>query len=365
MPRVGGTVAPGYEPVRDAFAAVLASEPGHAAQLAASVDGSPVVDLWGGPGLDGDSLLGVLSVTKGVAFLAAALLIQSGELDPGREVRSYWPQFAAEGKAGVTVGELLTHRAGAIGTREGFSPAELADDALIAGRVAAHAPYWRPGSAFGYHSLVIGALTGELVRRTTGLTLKEFHDRRVRVPFGVDLHLGPPARDVRRVVDVLPPLAPPPGPPPAADSLLGIASSAHHPAFLPPHLLVNDPVFRAGGQASAGGVASARGLARFYAVANALLTPATRRAVARPHAVGHDLVLGTARAYGLGFLVAWPSPGGGAFGHDGAGGSVGLADPRHGLVFGYTRRRFPSRDAAADGVRLLRAVRGCARARRG
>src|SRR5882724_2238039 len=156
---VHGTVAPGFEPVRDEFAAVLAEQPDEpGAQLAAYHDGALVVDLWAGDGVAGDSLTGVFSSGKGAAYLVVALLVQEGVLDLDRAVAYYWPEFAAEGKADVTLRELLAHRAGVVGVDGGFGPGELADDHLIAARLAAQRPFWRPGSAYGYHCFGIGAI---------------------------------------------------------------------------------------------------------------------------------------------------------------------------------------------------------------
>ncbi|TDC26329.1 class A beta-lactamase-related serine hydrolase [Streptomyces sp. 8K308] len=360
---VRGTVAAGYEPVREEFAALLAAEPGLAAQVAARVDGRQVVDLWGGPGLAGDSLLGVFSSTKGIAFLAVALLVQDGALDLDREVRAYWPEFAAAGKAGVTVRELLGHRAGLIGVDDGFSPAELADDAAIAERLAAQRPYWRPGAAFGYHSLTVGALAGELVRRVSGAGLRDHYRSRLVEPHGVDFHLGVPDGELARVVDVLPPRPPAePAEPIEPESIAGIAYNLQHPTQIELAALPNHPEFRAGGPASVGGFGSARGLAALYAAALELLTPETAAECAQPYSVGRDLVLDMERAYGLGFMVAVPYLGARAFGHDGAGGSMAFADPAAGLAFGYTRRRVPTPGGAGqDAARLATSVRTCAR----
>ncbi|GAB2907565.1 serine hydrolase domain-containing protein [Streptomyces mayteni] len=358
-PVVQGTVAQGYEPVREEFAALLAGEPGLAAQVAAHVDGRRVVDLWGGPGMAGDSLLGVFSSTKGAAFLVVALLAQEGALDLDREVAAYWPEFAAAGKAGVTVRELLGHRAGLVGVDGGFSPAELADDAAIAERLAAQRPYWRPGTAFGYHSLTIGALAAELVRRVSGATLRDVF----RARFAVDFHLGVPASELPRVLDVLPPR--PPAVEPASvepDSLAGIAYNLQHPAYVDLVALPNLPEIRAGGPASVGGIGSACGLAALYAAALTLLTPDTQAECAQPYSTGRDLVLGTERAYGLGFMVATPHLGARAFGHDGAGGSLAFADPAAGLAFGYTRRRVPTpRGTGSDTEPLVTTARTCAK----
>ncbi len=156
---VQGTVAEGFEGLREEFAAVLAEErPGHAdAQLAVFAGGRQVVDLWGGDEVTGTTLLNVFSSTKGAAYLVVALLAQDGVLDLDREVAYYWPEFGAEGKADLTLRELLAHRAGVVGADTGFTDEELTDDRVIAERLAGQRPYWRAGTAFGYHGLVIGA----------------------------------------------------------------------------------------------------------------------------------------------------------------------------------------------------------------
>src|SRR5437763_10290620 len=153
-----GTVAEGFERVRDEFAGVAAEEGGdYAAQLVAYLDGERVVDLWTGPEITGDSLTGVYSSTKGAAHLVVALLVQDGVLDLDQKVSHYWPEFGVEGKQGITLRDLLAHRAGVVGADAGLPPDEVADDRVIAERLASQRPYWRPGTAFGYHALVIGA----------------------------------------------------------------------------------------------------------------------------------------------------------------------------------------------------------------
>ncbi|MDT0344807.1 serine hydrolase domain-containing protein [Streptomyces litchfieldiae] len=370
---VRGTVAPGYEPLGEEFAAVLReTEAGHGAQLAVYVDGWPVADLWGGPDAGGDWLTGVFSSTKGAAFLVLALLAQAGELDLDREVGAYWPEFAAEGKGTATVRDLAGHRVGSIGVEDGFSPAELTDDRAVAERLAPHRPYWHPGAAFGYHSLTVGALVGEVIRRASGATLREVYEERIRRPYGVDFFLGLPAEEERRFVPVLPPADPGEPSADAPDGLGGIAGNQHHKEPTVLWELVNEPAVVAGGPASVGGVGSARGLARLYAAAvhgtdglPPLLTAATAAECARPFSTGHDLVLDMPRRYGLGFMVGLPYLGADAFGHDGAGGSMAFCDPRAGLAFGYVRRRFPTPGGAGpDADRLARVARACALATR-
>ncbi|ANB06228.1 serine hydrolase [Streptomyces ambofaciens] len=374
---IHGTVADGFETVREEFAAVVAGQrPDHEAQVCAYVHGRRVVDLW--TGADADSLYGVHSATKGAALLVVALLVQEGTLELDRRVTYYWPEFAAEGKGALTLRDLLAHRAGVVGTDTGFTTAELADDRVVAERLADQRPYWRPGTAFGYHALALGALAGEVVRRATGHTLQEVYEERVRAPHRLDFHLGLPARLDHRFRPVRPMLRTPvqqvarATPPDGPHTLAAIAynRNAADPTDLAS--LPNEPAVRARGPASVGGVASARGLAGLYAAAIGeldgrapLLKPDTVAEFGQLHAVGYDLVLRTHRSYGLGFQATadtWhPFLGAGAVGHSGAGGCQAFADPFSGLAYGYTRRRFAHPDgAAAENQRLVAAVHGAA-----
>ncbi|CCK30332.1 beta-lactamase [Streptomyces davaonensis JCM 4913] len=372
---IHGTVADGFEAVRAEFAAFVAEErPDYEGQLCAYVHGRRVVDLWTGDGADGESLYGVFSSTKGAAHLVAALLVQDGTLELDRKVTYYWPEFGAEGKGALTLRDLLAHRAGLVGLDAGFTADELADDRVIAERLADQRPFWRPGTAFGYHALVIGALSGEVVRRATGRTLREIYEDRVRAPYGLDFFLGLPEAQEPRFRSVQP-MAPTPKQQAVLDAALtgphtlsSIAFNTHvpEPGELVDH--ANSRTVRAKGPASAGGVAAARGLAGMYAAAISevdgrppLLKPDTVAEVGQIHSIGYDLVARTHKAFGVGFQataeVWYPFLGAGAFGHSGAGGSQGFADPRSGLAYGYTRRRcaFPG-GAAPENVRLVRAV---------
>ncbi|MEV4556185.1 serine hydrolase domain-containing protein [Kitasatospora sp. NPDC049285] len=370
---VHGWVAEGFEGVRDEFEAVVAAEPAEpGAQLAAYLDGRRVVDLWSDERSGGDALTGVFSVTKGAAHLVVALLVQRGVLDLDREVASYWPEFAAEGKGSVTLRQLLSHQAGAIGVDGGFTLAELADDRVVAARLAPHRPYWEPGTAYGYHGLVIGALTGEVVRRVTGRSLQQEYEELVRAPYGLDLYLGLPDELEERFWPVQPAAAGPetgadPEPPVPKDSLLAVAFNTH--ADEPTDLVAyaNHRPLRALGPASAGGVANARAVAGLYAAAatgldgrEPLLTAATVAEFSRLHTPGVDLLFGQSDMFGLGFermRTSYPFLGDTAFGHSGAAGSQAFADPVTGVAYGYVRRRFwAGGGAAPENARLAAAV---------
>ncbi|MFF8839054.1 serine hydrolase domain-containing protein [Streptomyces sp. NPDC015130] len=373
--RVHGTVEPGFESVREVFAAVAANEARDGgAQLAVHHRGRLVVDLWGGDGVDGDSLLALYSSSKGAMALITALLVQEGVLELDREVAFWWPEFAAEGKGRITLRQLLAHRSGVIGADGGLSAEELADDRLTAARLAGQRPHWEPDTGHGYHALVIGALVGEVVLRATGRTVQELYEERVRAPYGIDYHLGLPEELEPRFRTALPmlptsveqafleanPIAP--------DSLMAIAFNFHAD---PPFDMVgyaNSRAVRERAPLSGGGVGTARGLSRMYATIAGeldgrppLLAAGTLAEFARVHSAGKDLVTGQENAFGLGFVplaTRYPSLSPAAVGHSGAPGSQSFADPATGLAYSYARRRFGflAGPGAAENARLVPAV---------
>ncbi|MFE3455187.1 serine hydrolase domain-containing protein [Nonomuraea sp. NPDC059194] len=354
---IHGTVADGFEQVREAFAEAVAEQDGQVgSQLTAYAHGRQVVDLWAGNEVSGDTLTGVYSSTKGAATLVAALLVQEGVLDLDEPVARHWPEFAAAGKDTITLRDVLTHRSGVIGVDGGLTAAELADDAVIARRLAAQRPYWRPGSAYGYGGFVTFAVVNEVIRRVTGQSLQQVYEERIRTPYGLDLYLGLPEAEEDRFRPIQWWTATPeqeaafwsnlPGP----HSILGIGYGLNSAPPLDQVAFVNDRTVRANGQASAGGVGSARGLAGLYAAAvwgiggqPPLLKPDTVGEFAQLHSVGADLVRGDQGNYAVGFQakgLRYPFLSANAFGHDGSAGSEAFADPLNGIVFGYTRHRY-------------------------
>ncbi|QFY09724.1 serine hydrolase [Nonomuraea phyllanthi] len=354
---VHGTVADGFEQVREAYAAVVAEQDGRAgSQLAVYAHGRRVVDLWAGDEVSCDTLTGVYSSTKGAATLVAALLVQEGVLDLDEPVARHWPEFAAAGKERITLRDVLTHRSGVIGVDGGLPAADLADDAVIARRLAGQRPYWRPGSAYGYGGFVAFAMVNEVIRRVTGQSLQQVYDERIRTPYGLDLYLGLPAAEEERFRPIQWWTATPEQEAafwsnlPGLHSILGIGYGLNSTPPLDQAAFANTPAVRANGQASAGGVGSARGLAGLYAAAvwgvdgrPPLLNPDTVGEFSMLHSTGADLVRGEQGNYAVGFQakgLRYAFLSANAFGHDGSAGSEAFADPRTGIAFGYTRRRF-------------------------
>jgi CubicO group peptidase (beta-lactamase class C family) len=368
-----GSTAPGFEPVAEEFGRLLAQEGDARGQFCAYLHGRQVVDLWGGGDVAADDIQGVYSSTKGVSAVCIALLVQRGALDLDAAVSRYWPEFADGGKGDVTVRVALSHQAGIPGVEPQLTLEEVMDHDTVAARLAAQVPHWRPGKAHGYHGLTIGAIMDELVRRVTGAPIAEFFRKEIGDPRGIDFYIATP-EDVDHRVRMLLPASPAPeqesqqGEPALPESLTGMAFNVA--AGQQTELLPNIRAFRASGQAAAAGVGSARGLARLYAMCIGeadgfppLLTDTTIAQVTQIQTVGEDLILRTPTRYGIVFQKADDRLSYGshqAFGHDGAGGSIGIADPWHGIAYAWIPRRmsFPG-GADARGLGLAKILRGC------
>ena len=380
---MNGTVAAGFQPVRDAFARNFDALGERGAGVVVYRDGHKVVDLWGGtrdvsggaPWEPGTAQI-MRSATKGVAAAALLLLHQRGELDLDAPVGAYWPEFKAHGKERVLVRDLLAHRAAVPALDRPLTPAEAADPDLGAAAVAAQAPAWQPGTDHGYHAQTYSWLTGELVRRITGRTIGAWTAEHIAAPVGADLWIGLPAAEAHRA-GLVGPVEPPAAPGGLRtrpkrnvadaytdpDSLTRRAFGAIHPA--PDE---NDPSYRAAELPASNGVGTADGLARFYASligdvdgGSRLFTPETMEKARTETSAGPDRVLVVPTRFGLGYMlhgVASPLLGPGSFGHPGRGGALGFADPESKIAFGYVTNGM-QKGVTADprAQALVRAVR--------
>jgi CubicO group peptidase (beta-lactamase class C family) len=376
-----GMVSPGFEAVRNQLDAYLLADPAYSAQLSVYWNGEPVVDLVGGPDLAEDSVTGVFSVSKGVSALVIATLVRDGLLDLDEPVARYWPEFAAAGKAAITVRQLLSHQAGLVGLPGGIRFEEFRDSAVAAARLAEAFPDWRPGSAFGYHGLTIGVFMEELTRRITGRSLQEIYESEIRAPHDIDFYLGFPAESEHRFREVLP-MAPTSeqqaeidrrASAPDGITALAFNSAVRGPSVVDSPTSPNVREVRAAGPAAVGGIGSARGLAKAYATAigaagaPALLDPGTVAKMTQQQVCGVDRVLNKVMCFGIVYMKPHQEVEFGsyrAFGHDGAGGALAFADPTYGIGFGYIPMpiQYPG---AADpkGVQLSTLVRSCIRLR--
>jgi CubicO group peptidase (beta-lactamase class C family) len=355
---VHGTVAPGFERVREAFGANFAEHGDIGAACCVYRDGEPVVDLWGGLA-DRDAarpwtretVVIVFSCTKGVTAIAANQLIEHGLLDPDAPVAEYWPEFAQHGKAAIPVSWVLSHQAGLAAIDD---PALTLDDVAawdpVVDAIAAQAPNWEPGTAHGYHARTYGWITGELIRRVTGLMPGAYVAEEIAGPLGLDFVIGVPESWEPRVATLYAPVYEDPELARLADDALRDTSTLLGRVMGGPSGLFgyddmwNTRRMRAAQLPSTNGHGDARALARMYAACLdeidgvRLLAPDTVARATEVRSHGLDCVVGQPLSFGLGFALEptfGPVPGPRTFGHSGAGGSVAFADPDAGVCFAY------------------------------
>ncbi len=217
MTAVEGDVEPGFERVREAFAANFEHGGDVGAALCVYRHGRKVADLRGGLADAGtgrpwapDTLQLVYSATKAATATCAHLLAQRGELDLDQPAASYWPEFAAAGKAGIPVRWLLSHRAGLPVIDHPIPLADLLAWDPMAAALAAQRPVWEPGTAHGYHGRTYGWLVGEVIRRVSGRSVGTFFAEEIAGPAGLDFFIGLPAAERGRVSQMV--IDDPPGP---------------------------------------------------------------------------------------------------------------------------------------------------------
>ncbi|MER5455115.1 serine hydrolase domain-containing protein [Micromonospora sp. NPDC002389] len=360
MSVVSGTVAPGYEPVQEAFLANFETRSEIGAAVGIYRHGQEVVRLWGGVADPAtgrawreNTLQVVYSTTKSVPAACVHLLAQRGQLDLDAPVAEYWPEFAAAGKDSIPVRWLLSHQAGLPILDRPVPLAEaLAWDPVVAA-LAAQAPTWQPGTAHGYHAITYGWLVGEVVRRITGRSLGTYFADEIAKPLGLDVWIGLPTTEAHRVARTVEQPVDPPAATRAIPEALREALAAYtdptslavrSTAVTHPPLDLTDPRTWSAEIPSVNGICTASSLARFYGGLIGevdgirILDATTLTTATREQASGTDRVLKvpTRPALGFGLPVPgqpWWSPT--SFGFPGHGGSLGYADPASGIAFGY------------------------------
>ncbi|MER6125736.1 serine hydrolase domain-containing protein [Streptomyces sp. NPDC001795] len=362
VPQVDGRCEPRFAAVRAAFEENFREREELGAAVTVTLHGETVVDLWGGWAdaartrpWERDTLVNVWSTTKGPAALCLHILADRGLLDLDAPVAAYWPEFSAAGKESVPVRYLLSHRAGLSGLREPHSEQQLYDWELTVARLAATEPWWEPGTRSGYHALTYGFLVGEVVRRVSGLLPGAFLEREVTGPLGIDFTIGLPEKEADRAAELVQP------------AVAGSSEQAAIFAQLTPAALAaltnpvvgaaeaNSDEWRAAELPALNGHGTARAVAALYGIfalggswdGRQVLSPEAAERVREGQGSCRDLVLGAGLGrdteIGLGLWLSGPEgsygPNPRAFGHDGFGGSSGLADPEAGVSLGYVMNR--------------------------
>jgi CubicO group peptidase (beta-lactamase class C family) len=354
---VHGHCAKGFEPVREAFSQNFSDGLELGAATSVVIEGETVVDLWAGY-MDAnrtrpwnrDTIVQVMSTTKGVTALVANRLVERGLLELDAPVAQYWPEFAQNGKATLPVRYLLTHQAGLPALDQWQPAGTLQNWAAMTALLAAQKPLWEPGSAFGYHALTFGFLIGEVIRRVTGKSVGQLIREEIAGPLGVDFELGFGEDVDSRVAELLNAARPAAGVKDLVHVITANPMALMGRAFLvavpSEHTHHNARAVRAAENPSTNGHTNARALAKIYGGlaqggeidgVRLLSAPGVARASER-QVGGIERVTLAEMSFGLGFTLRRPDSdllGPASFGHPGFGGSVGLADPDRKLGFGY------------------------------
>lgn len=345
-----------FEAVKDAFAELFDDPQERGAALCVQVGGETVLDLWAGMAdRDGqepwhsDTLLNLYSCTKAFTAVAALQLVGEGKLELDEPVARLWPEFAAAGKQHVTLRQLLSHRAGLPAIRQPLPPEALYDWQAMTAALAAEAPWWAPGDGHGYAPITYGWLIGEPIRRATGRNPGEVIVERTARPLGLDFHIGLADSEFHRVAHI----SRGKGNPGDAAAQRVLNAMMREPQSMttraftnPPSIMTstNKPEWRRMEQPAANGHGNARSLAGFYAglLDGSLLDSALLAEMTREHSRGEDRTLLTSTRLGLGLMLDQPELpnatyglGRHAFGHPGAGGSIGFADSEREVAFGF------------------------------
>ena len=312
MTTIEGTCVERFASVREAFEKNFEEAIDVGASVAVTLEGEYVVDLWGGHSdaaqrtpWQQNTIVNVYSTTKTMTALAALLLADRGEIDFYTPVKTYWPEFAQNGKDGIEVRHLMSHTAGLSGLSEPLSGDELYDWERVCDVLARQAPWWEPGTASGYHAMTQGHLIGEVVRRVTGSTLGQFFRDEIAEPLGADFHIGVPEEHFPRIAELIPPERPPAG---AGGDKASIAART----FANPAVdagAASTAAWRRAEIPAGNGHGNARSVVRVQSlVANGgsvfgktLMSEAGCRRIFDEQSNGKDLVLGVPIRFGMGY----------------------------------------------------------------
>lgn len=371
MAQIQGHCEARFSKLRDLMQEFIASGQDIGASLCININGDNVVDIWGGYAdastkkpWEKDTIVNVFSTTKLVTNLAALMLISRGLLAPEDKVAQHWPEFSANGKSEVTVGQILAHTAGLSAWKDNMKLEDLYDVETATDKLARQAPLWLPGTAMGYHGITQGFLVGELVRRKTGMSVDKFVKEEICQPLGdgADFQLGCRKEDWNRVA----PVVPPPGP--SIQEVLSQQAGYEQDSIVmrtlcnpePTAEAANTELWRSSTLGSVNGHTNARALVKILSCfslggtcaeeGHRLLSPETVKLALTEHATGIDLVTGRSGRRGLGIYLTGPGSGsvegklpeGNVGWGSGWGGSIVVMDSDRRLTIAYAMNRMLS-----------------------
>ncbi len=318
MAEIQGFCDEKFAELRDILSKSVDSGADLGGSIAVTVDGAPVVDLWGGwkntemsQPWASDTITNVWSTTKTMAALTALVLVERGLLDVNAPVSQYWPEFAANGKEAILVRHIMSHTSGVSGWAQPVEPQDILNWEKSTSILAAQAPWWEPGTASGYHAMNQGHLIGEVARRITGRSLGKFFAEEIAGPLGADFHIGLDRKHFNRVSPVVPP---PPFPfdMAAMDTNSPVFKTFTGPAIADATFSWSDD-WKSAEVPAANGHGNARSVARIQSIVACggevdgvrLLSPETIDLIFQKQSEGVDLVLGIPLRFGIGYGLPW------------------------------------------------------------
>jgi CubicO group peptidase (beta-lactamase class C family) len=309
-----GYCDPRFDKVAEALAEEITTGGEVGAAIAIDIDGELVVDMWGGHAdaaktipWGEDTIVNVWSSTKNVTALAGLMLIDRGLVEPATPVAEYWPEFAANGKQDIEFRHLMSHASGVSGWEQPVAVDDIFDWDKSTAALAAQAPWWEPGTASGYHALTFGHLIGEVLRRVTGKSLKEFVRDEIAGPLDADFQIGARPDDAGRIAEIVPATEPTDMPPMDQWPLPMLKTFTGPP---PDPSWANTAAWRAADIGGANGHGNARSLTRILSAISLggtvngvqLLAPETIAKIFDVQTDGPDVVLlNHPLRFGLGF----------------------------------------------------------------
>ncbi|RGP64497.1 beta-lactamase [Fusarium longipes] len=364
MTTVQGNCSPKFKEVQSLLEGYLDSGEELGASITINIDGEEVVDIWGGykdkektaPWAK-DTIVNVFSCTKTVTSLAVLILVDRGMIDVNERVSHYWSGFEQNGKQDVLVRHLLSHTSGLSGWEDTVSTEDIYDTERSTALLARQAPWWVPGTASGYHALCSGHLLGELIRRVSGKSLREFVAAEISSVLDADFQIGASEQTWDRVSPVVPP------------AFTGItpefeAESVQAKTLLNPPLdpnSVNTEAWKNAEIGSVNGHGNSRSLTRILSAISLggstrgkrFLSEETIKLILKEQKSGKDLVLGIPIKFGIGFgltpcaAMEWIPEGNICF-WGGWGGSFVVMDCDRRLTISYTMNKMGSGLVSSD-----------------
>jgi len=373
MAEIYGSYDPRFSSLAEMLSANVDSGADVGASVAVTLDGEMIVDIWAGwtdeskrHPWQADTITNVWSSTKTVTSLAALVLVDRGELDVNKPVAHYWPEFAANGKEAIEVRHLLSHTSGVPGWEEPIQLTDVYNLEKSTALLAAQAPWWKAGTASGYHDRNFGHLIGEVIRRITGKTLGTFLASEIAGPLGADFHIGLDPCHFSRVSNVIPFEGPLP-----IDLTEPDPNSVRYKTLSRPSWIPADSWTAEWRQAEIGGAnghGNARSLARLLSVVACegeidgppLLSPATCNLIFQEQSNGIDLHLGVLLRWGIGYGLKNESfpylPEGRVCTWGGWGGSTVVVDLDRRMSISYVMNRMEGGSGGDRGPNFVKAA---------